>query len=112
MLGHVARWESGGLTKRDYCTRASIDYNRFHYWYRVSKGLTRKAAEPSSSFLPVRLTPEAEPLPAIPEIVVTGASGLSIYHSPQGCFGPGSFTYLSILNELLEGGPALRTFKQ
>lgn len=35
MLGHVARWKAGTLTQRDYCIRARIDYNQFHYWYRV-----------------------------------------------------------------------------
>jgi hypothetical protein len=76
MLDHVARWEAGTLSKRQYCTRARIDYHQFHYWYRIAKDKTSKSSEPPHGFLPVRLVTETAPIPTVQEISVTGTSGL------------------------------------
>ena len=76
MLGHIARWKAGTLTQRDYCIRARIDYNQFHYWYRVFKGQTGQAATQTSGFLPVRVDSENRATPLALEITITGASGL------------------------------------
>lgn len=96
MLDHVARWEAGTLSKRKYCSRARIDYYQFHYWYRVSKGLTLKASEPTPGFLPVRLVPETDLIAAVPEITVTGASGLVARF-------PVSEASLGLIRQLLNG---------
>jgi hypothetical protein len=96
MLGHVARWKSGSLTQRDYCNRARIDYNQFHYWYRVSRGLTGKSHMQPSGFLPVRVASEAPAAQTTPEITITGASGLVARF-------PASDASLSLIRQLLNG---------
>jgi hypothetical protein len=96
MLDHVARWEAGTLSKRQYCTRARIDYYQFHYWYRIAKDKTRKSSEPPQGFLPVRLVPETDPIADVPEITVTGASGLVARF-------PVSEASLGLIRQLLNG---------
>lgn len=76
MLGHVARWKAGSLTKRAYCQRVGIDYNQFHYWYRVSLGLMGKSSDRKPLFLPIRLEAAPTNPTALQQITVTGPSGL------------------------------------
>jgi hypothetical protein len=76
MLGHVARWKAGSLTKRAYCQRSGIDYNQFHYWFRVSNGLMGKDSDPKPVFLPIRVEAVHSTATAIQKITVTGPSGL------------------------------------
>jgi hypothetical protein len=56
MLGHVDRWNSSGMAQRDYCTQEGIDYNQFHYWYRVYKGKAKKKKAVTPGFVPILLT--------------------------------------------------------
>jgi hypothetical protein len=72
MLDHVARWKAGSLTKRAYCQRVGLDYNQFHYWYRVSKGLMGNSSDRKHLFLPIRVEAVSSTVTAIQEITVTG----------------------------------------
>jgi hypothetical protein len=55
MLGHIDRWKFSGMAQRDYCTQKGIDYNQFHYWYRVSKGIAVKKQSVTPGFVPIRI---------------------------------------------------------
>ena len=76
MLGHVARWKSGALSKSAYCQRSGIDYNQFQYWCRVSKDLVGRRVDPKPVFLPIQVEAVASHSIAPQEITVTGPSGL------------------------------------
>ncbi len=56
MLGYIDRWKSSGMAQRDYCTKKGIDYNQFHYWYRVYKGKAAKKRSVKRGFVPIRIT--------------------------------------------------------
>ena len=56
MLGHIDRWKSSGVAQRDYCTKEGIDYNQFHYWYRVYKGKAAKKRSVKRGSVPLRIT--------------------------------------------------------
>jgi hypothetical protein len=75
LLGHIDRWKSSGVAQLDYCTKEGIDYNQFHYWYRVYKGKAKKRKSVTPGFVPIRITKvvnDGQPQP----ILVKGFNGL------------------------------------
>ena len=47
-MGHVARFEGSGLTRREYCDRHELAPSTLDYWRR------RLRLEPAPSFVPVQ----------------------------------------------------------
>ncbi len=56
MLRHIDRWNSSGISQREYCTQEGIDFKQFYYWYRVSKGMAAKKRSVKRGFVPIRIT--------------------------------------------------------
>jgi hypothetical protein len=73
MFAHIERWQSSGLSQRDYCQKKRISHSGFYYW------LTRFKEQidfepPQACFIPVSIQVPEETL--VDRIIVTGPNGM------------------------------------
>lgn len=57
---HIERWETSGLTQRDYCREHNLKSHQFSYWKRKLKSPAledNSANETASSFVRIQLEP-------------------------------------------------------
>ncbi len=71
----IEQWQTSGLTVRAFCARHALAVPSFYAWRRQLQ--QRDVA--ASTFLPVRVVPDEEPVPATPlEVVLAGGRRLRV----------------------------------
>ena len=73
----LARWQRSGLTVRDFCAQIGCSEPSFYSWRRELQRRDRVApAAAPPAFVPVRVVPDALPVPAAPALEVLLPGGV------------------------------------
>lgn len=94
MFDHIRRWESSGLSQREFCQKARISKTQFYYWLKQHRSMSHDV-KPAERFLPVVVKESAIEDPG-QQIVVSCPNGLVITFPAM----PGS---IGLIRQLITG---------
>lgn len=96
-LGLVERQPRSGLNITQFCAQAGVSQNSFHVWKRRLRAMVqesrpaprrrgqRKALAKSPSLVPVRLIPDLDLRPSIPQVIEVAWPDGVVLRIPPGC---------------------------
>jgi hypothetical protein len=75
MFAYIERWQSSGLSQRDYCQKKRINHSGFYYWLKRFKEQF-DCEPPQACFIPVSVQVPEETV--VDRIIVTSPNVMEI----------------------------------